>query len=245
MTTKTPTTNKAAAPKTAAPVKFKQHYAETLNTKPGILMFPNIAYAKPFKENDSKKHFGASVICKPSDRTEKIIAAINDIGFKSFGQDWYDNPRLYNKPFLTGEEVIAKSDKVAQNETLVKLYTGKIVFRAKSKEDKEPPAAYLSGNERMPRRPGNVDDLKSIEHQFYAGAIGLISLTPFSYQDSKNSMGVSAILKAIKFVQDGPRLTGVDLDALMAADDFSDEDIDFEDVVSNDAKAESVEDANV
>jgi hypothetical protein len=198
--------------------KSSSVFGQTLVTAPGRVMFPHFDVAVPFENNPPK--YSGMLILKDSETLDKLQKEINDVGTKAFGEAFLTDGKYY-KPIVTGEEVMAKSEKAR-----AELYEGNFRLLAKGAEDKEPPKCYLADKSLMPRRPGNEDDLKSIAQQFYAGCYARFAVTPFSFNVG-NSIGVGLILKGVQFVKDGDRLGAADLDSVFAEDFGSD--YEFED----------------
>lgn len=219
--------------------KFKPEFGKTLKTFKGRLLFPSLANPTDF-EGDGRMKYRCSLILKPSERMTEILEEVERVGTKTFGKDW-GTPKC-NKPILTGEECMERSDK-CREELYAEHYRLTASRGLESFQGKplEPPTCYLADGSKMPRRPGNADDLKMIEQVFYPGALCVCAVTPFSYQKGK-VQGVGLTLKAIRFMADAPRLSGEDVEGLMASDEDSGS-WEFEDEA--DLGSSEVDEANV
>lgn len=228
--------------------KKKQVYGKTTVTAVGKLVFPRIDKAEPFQEGQEPK-FSAHVVCKTdTPKNQELIQDIEAVGLKAFGEAWTTDPNMY-RPYMTGEKVVEniKANGGEPSENTIALYDGHIRILAKGDGSKEPPDCYLADKSKLPRRPGNEDDLKNIRETYYDGAFVRLAVTPYSFNTGKNK-GVALILKGVQFVKDGERLRGINLEDAFSSsieeDDF------FEDetagAFSDDAEEEAaVGDINV
>lgn len=216
----------------------KGKFGKSFNTSPGRLVFPQLD--KPESYEGGKAKFSCQVVTADNERTQEIITEVNKIGVETFGEEWTKTPDKFNKPFMTGKEVL---DKIASKgkeitEGLTSLYTNKIRFSANANVETaqgkalQPPTCYLSKGEKLPRRPGNEDDLRAIAETFYAGAVGRMAVTVCSYAKG-NTKGVKLILKGVQFLADGDRLGGADVDSMME-ESFDMEGLEFGDEVTFD-----------
>lgn len=218
---------------------FKPNYGATIKTFPGKLIFPNVAKPGDF-QGDNRMKFSASLILKPSERMTELLTEIDKVGSKSFS-DWATGD--YNKPVLTGEECMEKSDACRPE-----LYKGNFRLTAKvglesfKGKPLDPPACYLADGSKLPRRPGNEDDLRMIEETYYPGCYCTVAVSPMSYSKG-NVQGVGLVFKAIRFIKDGTRLTGADVEGLMTDDEEIGSDYDFDDDTG--LGSEEVSEANV
>lgn len=212
----------------------KSHFGKTHVTNPGRLTFPELARPKAFKSGDPK--YSASLVLKPSDNLTALQNSILETGRLAFGDDYLQS-HLYN-PIVSGEEIMERSPNAPEF-----LYTGNFRLLAKGNQDKEPPKCYLADKSLMPRRPGNEDDLRAIEQQFYPGCYARMAVTPFSF-DVGNSQGVGLILKGIQWIADGERFGQPDLDSAFS-DPWDDGDFEIGDEMDSAFDSETQDTINI
>lgn len=197
--------------------KKKNVWGKLLTTPPSRLVFPAIGIAIPFREGQEAR-FKAQLVCNPGEKLTALIAQIEEVGLKAFGEKWATDSK-YQRPYSTGEQTIANwqeahADK-EPSENFVKLYTGRFRLTTSCSGDRDAPECRLADRSLMPRRPGNGDDLKNIEQVFYGGAFVRCAVTAFSYVEGKNR-GVALLLKGIQFIQEGARLGVENLENVFA-----------------------------
>lgn len=220
---------------------LKKAWGKTHHTGVGRLIFPSIDEPTAFTDENGKakgeKKFSASVVVPPSDNLSAIMADIDAVGRKAF-PDWDENQDYY-RPIVTGESILERSEKANED-----LYKGKFRILAKGAEDKDPPQCYLADKSLMPRRPGNVDDLKRIKETFYEGCYARLAVTPFAFRVG-DSEGVGLIFKGIQFVKDGAKLGRVDIGQLFEAEfgDIPEDEVGAG--FSEPAEGETVTDVNI
>lgn len=237
------------AQKKAAP-KHKTVFGKDIVTPKGILMFPTIARPEAFQEGQADR-YSATIILNKGDKLKALLEQIDEVGIKAFG-DKYKDAAVIRRPYLSGEEVIAKildrhegDDEYQISEGTMKRYTDRVQLAAHGAGDKEAPKCYLAARSVMPRRPGNEADLQAIEQQFYGGAFVRLAVTPFSYVTGANR-GVGLIFKGVQFVADGERIGGADLDSAFGTEVEEEGGWDEADEVSKGfEEAEDAEDANI
>lgn len=199
----------------------KSVWGKTLSSPACRLIFPAIARPEDF-EDDKKFRFKAGLIANPSERLTALIAEVEAVGLKAFGERWHTDP-MFARPYVSSEAILnaykEKHPDKAPSEGMVALYApGRIRLMCNSDATKGAPECRLADNSMLPRRPGNEADLKSIEDVFYGGAIVTAAVAPYSYNNSAKVRGVTLLLRGVKFIKDAPRLGAADLEAIFGQD---------------------------
>lgn len=190
-------------------LKKGEIFGKDITTIIGQLRFPKLSKPEAYKEG--KPRYGASLILPVNETTKQYVAAIDALAVKNFGKDAAN----VFKPYAFGPEIIASMKE--PSEANKEFFKDKIRLSANAKEEK-PPICKLANGNTIERRPGNSEDLDLIEQTFYAGALCRMVVTPCAFEMSKQSRGVTLLLKAIQFCVAGAPLGGADVNKSLSTD---------------------------
>lgn len=169
----------------------------------GRLSFPDLFTPRPFKQGDKPKFKATFLVPKDGPEHKKINEAIIAVAKEKWPKDW-------NKVLLS-----------------IKGNANKFCFQdgeTKSYEGYEGMMAFSAGNTTRPLLlDRDKTPLSETDGKIYAGCHVVGSVEIFAYDNSGN--GISASLRGVQFVKDGPAFAG---GGVASVDEFDDLGVDEE-----------------
>ena len=169
----------------------------------GRLSFPDLFAPRPFKPGDKPKYKATFLVPKDGPEHKKISEAIIAVAKEKWPKDW--------------QKVVAS----------IKGNANKFCFQdgeTKSYEGYEGMMAFSAGNTTRPLvLDRDKTPLTEADGRPYAGCHVVGSVEIFAYDNSGN--GISASLRGVQFVKDGPAFAG---GGVASMDEFDDLGVDDE-----------------